>query len=135
MIAIHQKHLEILQKYGDNNYVLKECINYAVESNVRQDLNELMNALLHYFETLTTIRENEVILQIKRTVALMNCYPEKDLFLKNYKFQLGRRLLTNTKCQLEVEKVILSEMKLHCGSHYTAQLDQMVQDYELQRNH
>lgn len=56
----------------------------------------------------------------------------KDIFLEAYQRHLSKRLLSGKKLlSLDTEKLMISWMKIHCGSSYTVKLEGMLNDFIL----
>jgi len=53
----------------------------------------------------------------------------KDIFLEVYRRLLARRLLSGNSISLDVEKLVVSQMKIQCGTSYTVKLEGMINDY------
>ena len=54
---------------------------------------------------------------------------DKDLFLMVYRNQLGRRLLNETYEDFELEKLLITRLKVTCGMQQMNQMQGMLQDY------
>lgn len=60
------------------------------------------------------------------------CIENKDIFLEIYQKYLSKRLLNHKKLlSLDTEKLMISWMKIHCGTSYTVKLEGMLNDFIL----
>ena len=64
-------------------------------------------------------------------VQLFNFLEEKDLFLEVYRNLLARRLLTDKSDDIEMEKQLITNLKLSCGMSAIRKLEGMISDLAL----
>jgi hypothetical protein len=62
---------------------------------------------------------------------LFNFLEEKDLFLEVYMNLLARRLLTDKSDDIEMEKQLITNLKLTCGMSAIRKLEGMIADLAL----
>lgn len=53
---------------------------------------------------------------------------EKDLFAEIYRNQLAKRLLNGRSASNDAEKVMISKLKMQCGTHFTSKMEGMLND-------
>jgi cullin 1 len=64
-------------------------------------------------------------------VLLFNFLEEKDLFLEVYRNLLARRLLTEKSEDIEMEKQLITNLKMACGMSAIRKLEGMIADLSL----
>jgi len=62
---------------------------------------------------------------------LFNFLEEKDLFIEVYRNLLARRLLTDKSEDIEMEKQLITNLKLSCGMSAIRKLEGMIADLAL----
>jgi cullin 3 len=72
--------------------------------------------------------EMEIDLVLEKAIILLRYVQDKDLFERYYKKHLCRRLLMNKSVSNEVEKQMISKMKLELGNNFTLKLEAMFKD-------
>ncbi|KAF2640039.1 Cullin-domain-containing protein [Massarina eburnea CBS 473.64] len=72
--------------------------------------------------------EAEIDLVLEKAITLLRYVQDKDLFERYYKKHLCRRLLMNKSISNEVEKQMISKMKIELGNNFTAKLEAMFKD-------
>ncbi|KAH0538302.1 hypothetical protein FGG08_005076 [Glutinoglossum americanum] len=75
--------------------------------------------------------ENEVDAVLEKAITLLRYIQDKDLFERYYKKHLSRRLLMGKSVGGDVEKQMISRMKLELGNHFTQKLEGMFKDIAL----
>lgn len=72
--------------------------------------------------------ETEIDTVLEKAIILLRYVQDKDLFERYYKKHLCRRLLMNKSISNEVEKQMISKMKIELGNNFTAKLEAMFKD-------
>lgn len=72
--------------------------------------------------------EIEVDTVLEKAIVLLRYVQDKDLFERYYKKHLCRRLLMNKSVSNEVEKQMISKMKIELGNNFTLKLEAMFKD-------
>ena len=72
--------------------------------------------------------ENEVDAVLDKAIVLLRYVQDKDLFERYYKKHLARRLLLGKSISTDVERQMISRMKLEVGNHFTQKLEGMFKD-------
>ena len=65
---------------------------------------------------------------LEKAVVLLRYVQDKDLFERYYKKHLSKRLLTGRSVSHEVERQMISKMKLEIGNYFTQKLEGMFKD-------
>lgn len=72
--------------------------------------------------------ENEIDQVLEKAITLLRYVQDKDLFERYYKKHLGKRLLLSKSVSNEVEKQMISRMKMELGNNFTVKLEAMFKD-------
>jgi len=72
--------------------------------------------------------EMEIDTVLEKAIILLRYVQDKDLFERYYKKHLCRRLLMNKSISNEVEKQMISKMKIELGNNFTLKLEAMFKD-------
>jgi cullin 3 len=72
--------------------------------------------------------EMEIDTVLDKAIILLRYVVDKDLFERYYKKHLCRRLLMNKSISNEVEKQMISKMKIELGNNFTLKLEAMFKD-------
>ena len=75
-----------------------------------------------------TMTEDEIDKMLEKAITLLRYIQDKDLFERYYKKHLARRLLMDKSASLEIEKQMISRMKIELGNTFTAKLEGMFKD-------
>jgi cullin 3 len=73
----------------------------------------------------TEVQVDEVL---DKAITLLRYVQDKDLFERYYKKHLSRRLLMNKSISIDVEKQMISRMKIELGNNFTTKLEAMFKD-------
>ncbi|KAF2195171.1 Cullin-domain-containing protein [Zopfia rhizophila CBS 207.26] len=72
--------------------------------------------------------EHEIDMVLEKAIVLLRYVQDKDLFERYYKKHLCRRLLMNKSISNDVEKQMISRMKIELGNNFTMKLEAMFKD-------
>jgi cullin 3 len=75
--------------------------------------------------------EAEVDIVLDKAITLLQYVQDKDMFELYYKKHLAKRLLLGKSVSEEIEKQMISRMKLEVGNHFTSRLEGMFKDMAL----
>lgn len=75
--------------------------------------------------------ETEIDTVLEKAITLLRYVQDKDLFERYYKKHLCRRLLMNKSISNEVEKQMISKMKIELGNNFTLKLEAMFNDMSI----
>jgi len=75
--------------------------------------------------------EAEVDVVLDKAIVLLRYIQDKDLFERYYKKHLCKRLLMQKSISIEVEKQMISRMKVELGNSFTSKLEAMFKDMSL----
>ncbi|GJN31888.1 hypothetical protein PR202_gb20343 [Eleusine coracana subsp. coracana] len=72
---------------------------------------------------------------LEKVVRLLAYLSDKDLFAEFYRKKLARRLLFDKSANDEHERSILTKLKQQCGGQFTSEMEGMVTDLAVARDH
>lgn len=72
---------------------------------------------------------------LERLVQLFSFITDKDLFGEIYRNHLSKRLLNQRSSSNELERSMISKLKLRCGAHYTSKMEGMLGDLTVAQDH
>ena len=75
--------------------------------------------------------ENEVDVVLEKAITLLRYIQDKDMFERYYKKHLCKRLLMGKSISIDVEKQMISRMKIELGNSFTSKLEAMFKDMAL----
>ncbi|KAI9685074.1 MAG: Cullin-3 [Bathelium mastoideum] len=75
--------------------------------------------------------EQEVDVVLEKAITLLRYIQDKDMFERYYKKHLCRRLLMAKSVSTDVEKQMISRMKIELGNNFTSKLEAMFKDMQL----
>ncbi|KAJ3087322.1 Cullin-4 [Quaeritorhiza haematococci] len=79
------------------------------------------------------VTEDQVEETLDRCLVLFRFISGKDVFEAFYKKDLAKRLLLGRSASDDMEKTMLSKLKIECGSQFTSKLEGMFKDMEISR--
>jgi hypothetical protein len=68
---------------------------------------------------------------LKQVVSLFTHLVDKDLFIEVYRSYLGKRLLNEKYQSMDLERTMISLIKMSCGPQFTKKLEGMLNDLKL----
>ena len=75
--------------------------------------------------------EHEVDVVLDKAITLLRYIQDKDLFERYYKKHLCKRLLMGKSLSIDVERQMISRMKIELGNNFTLKLEAMFKDMAL----
>ena len=75
--------------------------------------------------------ENEQEEHLRKIVHLFTHFTDKDFFIEVFRSYLGKRLLNDKSSGLDLEKMIISHIKMSIGHYHTKKLEGMLIDLNL----
>ena len=80
------------------------------------------------------VSENEVEAQLERLMTLFRFVHAKDVFEAFYKKDLAKRLILNKSSSIDLERSMVSKLKVECGANFTNKLEGMFKDIDLSQD-
>lgn len=112
-IALNRSMTEIINAFNRGS----EYISLFIDENMKKGIRNKTQA--------------EIDQTLEKAILLLRYLQDKDLFENYYKKHLCKRLLLNKSQSLEVEKQMISRMKIELGNSFTLKLEAMFKDMTL----
>jgi cullin 1 len=135
LLAIHEKYLGVIKTDFEGHAVFQKALKDAFVNFVNKDVGKFTNAefLSTYCDRVLKsggekLSEAEVEENLEKVVQLFTYLTEKDRFVEIYRNHLARRLLNQRTTSADAEKIMLSKLKMQCGTQFTAKLEGMLND-------
>ena len=77
------------------------------------------------------LEEDQIEERLDEVVQLFSYLQDKDMFNEYYRKALAKRLLNAKSASDELERSLISKLKLRCGQQFTTKLDGMITDISL----
>lgn len=77
------------------------------------------------------LEEDQIEERLEKVVQLFSFLQDKDMFNEYYRKALAKRLLNDKSASDELERSLISKLKLRCGQQFTTKLDGMITDISL----
>ena len=74
------------------------------------------------------LSESQVEENLDKIVQLFSYLTDKDLFAEIYRNQLAKRLLNQRSRSEDAEKLMISKLKVQCGTQFTSKMEGMLSD-------
>jgi cullin 1 len=143
LLAVHEKFMNIVNNQFGSNGIFQKALKDAFVEVVNRDAGKFKTAeLLSSFcdrilKTGSTERlsDEEIENYLEKTVSLFSYLSDKDFFQDVYRNQLAKRLLNQRSASDEMEKLMISKLKLKCGAQFTAKMEGMLNDLSIGADH
>lgn len=142
LLALHDKYLDMVNKQFDGNNQFQRALKEAFVVFMNKDLGkkktpEIMSSFCD--RILKTggekLSEEEIETYIEKIVQLFSYLTDKDVFADIYRTQLARRLLNDRSSSSDMEKFMISRLKMKCGAQFTAKMEGMLNDLAIGADH
>jgi cullin 3 len=137
LLELRRKCDEMLSKglNSDKGFIqaLNNAFEYFVNKNPRsaEYISLFMDGKLRKGSKAGT--EEEVEESLEHAIVLFRYISEKDLFERYYKQHLAKRLLNGKSSSDDLERSLLSKLKVECGYQFTSKLENMFNDIRTSR--
>ena len=135
LIELHEKYLGVIKTDFAGHSLFQKALKDAFVEIVNKNVGQYTNAeLMSTFcdRVLKSggekLSEAEVEENLDRIVQLFSYLTDKDLFAEIYRNQLAKRLLNQRSASDDAEKVMISKLKMQCGTHFTSKMEGMLAD-------
>jgi cullin 1 len=136
LIKLHEKHLGTVKNVFDAHSAFRRALPEAFSSIMNENVGLYTNA-----ELLATFCDRilrpgsgekcsdaEVEVQLERVLQLFAYLLDKDVFAESYRNLLAKRLLSQRFSSYDLEKLMISKLKIHCGPQFTSAMEVMLAD-------
>ena len=137
---------DTIDVYDKHNYIISECFNdnsiyrFTLSQQLSQYFDITIKNEINYFYLILFI--NDLILdekldkelinhKINKSIILFKFINEKDMFIEKYQYYLSSRLLSSNSKDIDLEKYVVSQIRLECGYSFVSKLELMLTDYTM----
>lgn len=135
LLFVHDKHTKLVTEQFQSNALFQKAMKDAFTELVNQDCGKFTTAdLIATFcdrllkSSSEKMSEQEIEELLEKSVQLFSYLSDKDLFAEIYRNQLAKRLLNQRSASDDMERVMISKLKLRCGAQFTAKMEGMLND-------
>ena len=122
LISINNKYDKyILEAFEDNIIfkIVKKDVFISIFNNVTN-----IELMITYIDKILKSESNDIDLVMK----LFTYIVDKDIFVDYYRKYLCKRLLSQKTLNIDIEKLIISKIKIECGLQLTSKIEGMIND-------
>lgn len=135
LLSLHDKYLGVIKTDFSGHSIFQKALKDAFVEFVNKNVGSYTNAefMSTYCDRILKsggekLSESEVDENLEKVVQLFSYLTEKDLFADIYRNQLAKRLLNGRSASNDTEKVMISKLKMQCGTHFTSKMEGMLSD-------
>jgi len=135
LLSLHEKYLAVIKTDFSGHSIFQKALKDAFVDFVNKNVGSFTNAefMSTYCDRILKsggekLKDNEVEDSLEKVVQLFSYLTEKDLFAEIYRNQLAKRLLNQRSASNDAEKVMISKLKMQCGTHFTSKMEGMLSD-------
>lgn len=135
LLSLHDKYLGVIKTDFSGHSIFQKALKDAFVEFVNKNVGSYTNAefMSTYCDRILKsggekLSESEVDENLEKVVQLFSYLTEKDLFADIYRNQLAKRLLNGRSASNDAEKVMISKLKMQCGTHFTSKMEGMLSD-------
>ena len=136
LLALHEKARSLVAAQFSSSPVFQKALkdsfdNFLNKSPARSKISTceiLANYTDHVLTAKDKLKDEELELELERIVHLFQYVGEKDLFVEVYRTLLSKRLLGGKAQSNDLERSMISKLKLACGAQFTNKLEGMMND-------
>lgn len=135
LIELHDKSIATVRNDFSGHAFFQKALKNAFVETVNKSVGQFSNAELMstYCDRVLKsggerLSENEVEVSLDQIVELFSYLTEKDMFAEYYRNQLAKRLLSQRSTSDDAEKLMITKLKVQCGTQFTSKMEGMLSD-------
>lgn len=136
ILAVHEKYLRVVTDQFLGNASFQKALKDAFVDIINREVGKVKAADLmgSFCDRLLKagsgekLSDSEIEDYLERCVQLFSYLNDKDLFAEIYRNLLSKRLLNQRSASDEMERLMISKLKLRCGAQFTAKMEGMLTD-------
>jgi cullin 1 len=135
LIELHEKTIATVRNDFSGHAYFQKALKNAFVETVNKSVGQYSNAELMstYCDRVLKsggerLSENEVEVSLDQIVELFAYLTEKDMFAEYYRNQLAKRLLSQRSTSDDAEKLMITKLKVQCGTQFTSKMEGMLSD-------
>ena len=132
-LELHDKYFAVIKTDFTGHHAFQKAFKEAFVTFVNKNTGNYTNAefMCTYCDRLLKspkMSEVEVEDSLEKIVQLFSYLTEKDMFADIYRHQLARRILNDRSASNDAEKVMITKLKIKCGTQFTSKMEGMLND-------
>jgi cullin 1 len=140
MMEVHDQALYLVKEFFQSNSLFQKALKDAFVELINQDTGKYKSAdliatfvdqLLRTNGSEKKMSDEEIENLLDKSVTLFSYLSDKDLFADIYRHQLAKRMLLKLSTSDDMERLMISKLKLHCGEQYISKMEGMLNDLNL----
>jgi len=143
LLAIHEKFIKVVNDHFAGNALFQKALKDAFVEIINKDIGKFKTAdLLSSFSdrilktgSSEKLSDSEIEDFLEKTVQMFSYLSDKDVFAEIYRNQLAKRLLHQRSASDDMERLMISKLKLRCGAQFTAKMEGMLNDLAIGADH
>ncbi|OUV37685.1 MAG: hypothetical protein CBC48_00125 [bacterium TMED88] len=130
VLLLHEKVLGKVKEHC-NDSRFEKGIKFAFTEFFNKDVCEFSNAqlLASYCDSLLKVDEQTFENDATAATCIFQYLNDKDVFANTYENMLSKRLYNRKIKNIDNEKLLISKLKIQCGSLYTQKMEGMIVDW------
>ena len=125
---------------GDMNFqkAFKSAMTIAMHNNHSSEPGKMVNILTTFCDSLLKkgglkLDDDQVEYYLQCSVELIEFLNDKDLFAELHRQLMAKRMLNQRSASFEMEKFVVSKLKLNYGQRYTGKIEGMLTDILMEK--
>jgi cullin 1 len=136
LLEVHSKFVKMVNDQFGNNPLFQKALKDAFVELVNKDTGKqkTTDLIASFCDRLLKsgssekLNDTEIEEFLEKTVELFSYLSDKDAFAEIYRHQLAKRLINQKSASDEMERLMITKLKLRCGAQYTAKFEGMMND-------
>lgn len=137
IITIHHKYKSIIEKCYDSDTIFINSLTKSFESFINSIIrikdndiyiSEILSLYCNDLVSKNDDLNDELDEKIDNIVNIIKYIIDKDIFVEHYRRLLSRRLLVDNDIDNDIERALISKLKLVIGPTFTLKLEGMIKD-------
>lgn len=127
----------ILESFNKNTVIYATVdASFSAFINKNQKVSEYLSLYIddNLKKSLKGKSDSEIEETLEKSISLFRFIADKDVFENYYKAHLAKRLLNAKSLSEDIEKNLISKLKMEIGTSYTSKLDGMFRDMKLSKD-
>jgi cullin 1 len=139
LLSVHEKYIKVVNEQFSGHASFQKALKDAFVDIVNRDVGKVKTADLMgaFCDRLLKagsgekLSDSEIEDNLERCVQLFSYLTDKDLFGEIYRNLLAKRLLNQRSASDDMERLMISKLKIRCGSQFTAKMEGMLTDLSI----
>lgn len=138
VLELKEKFQRIIVQSLNTNSIIYASVDESFSAfiNKNQKVSEYLSLFIddNLKKSLKGKSDSEIEEILEKSVSLFRFIADKDVFENYYKAHLAKRLLNSKSLSEDIEKNLISKLKMEIGTSYTSKLDGMFRDMKLSKD-